>query len=51
MLPEDTKAILEKQHYIIVGEHSAVQICGWTKKSLRDEDFCYKEKFYGIQSH
>lgn len=53
MLPKNVKEILKKQHYEIVGrnEHSAVQICRWTKKSLRDEGFCYKEKFYGIKSH
>ena len=43
--------LLEKQHYSLVGGHSAVQICRWTKKSLRDEGVCYKEKFYGIKSH
>jgi len=53
MLPQNVKEILKKQHYEIVGknEHSAVQICRWTKKSLRDEWACYKEKFYGINSH
>lgn len=53
MLPQNIKNLLKKQHYEIVGknEHSAVQICRWTKKSLRDEGVCYKEKFYGIKSH
>jgi tRNA wybutosine-synthesizing protein 1 len=53
MLQKNVKESLEKQHYKIVGknEHSAVQICRWTKKSLRDEGVCYKEKFYGIKSH
>jgi len=53
MLPNKIKEILKKQHYEIVGknEHSAVQICRWTKKSLRNEGVCYKEKFYGIKSH
>ena len=51
MIPEEIGKILRKQHYEIVGEHSAVQICRWTKKSIRDEGFCYKEKFYGIESH
>jgi tRNA wybutosine-synthesizing protein 1 len=53
MLPPNIKEILKKQHYEIAGknEHSAVQICRWTKKSLRDEGVCYKEKFYGIKSH
>jgi tRNA wybutosine-synthesizing protein 1 len=53
MLSKDVKKALKKQHYGIVGknEHSAVQICRWTKNSLRDEGVCYKELFYGIKSH
>lgn len=45
------KALLEKQQYRFVGNHSAVKICTWTKKSLRDEDVCYKQSFYGIRCH
>ncbi|MFA5071506.1 MAG: 4-demethylwyosine synthase TYW1 [Candidatus Pacearchaeota archaeon] len=51
MIPENVKKVLKKQHYAIVGKHSAVQVCRWTKKSLLDEGVCYKEKFYGIKSH
>jgi tRNA wybutosine-synthesizing protein 1 len=51
MIPENVKKVLKKQHYSIVGKHSGVQICRWTKKSLLDEGVCYKEKFYGIKSH
>ena len=51
MIPKKVEKVLKKQHYAIVGEHSAVQICRWTKKSLREEGICYKEKFYGIKSH
>ena len=51
MIPEEVRRIIKKQHYRIVGKHSAVQICRWTKKSLINEGFCYKEKFYGIKSH
>jgi tRNA wybutosine-synthesizing protein 1 len=51
MIPENVRKVLERQHYKIVGKHSAVQICRWTKKSLRDEGVCYKEQFYGIKSH
>ena len=51
MLPENTRLLLEKQKYRIVGNHSAVKLCTWTKKSLRGEGVCYKEKFYGIKSH
>jgi tRNA wybutosine-synthesizing protein 1 len=46
-----TIRVLEKQHYSIVGKHSAIQICRWTKKSLLDSGACYKEQFYGIKSH
>lgn len=48
---EKFKQLLKKQHYALVGNHSAVQICRWTKKSLLDRGFCYKQKFYGIESH
>lgn len=50
-LSPELKKLLEKQHYAFIGNHSAIKICEWTKKSLRDEDFCYKQKFYGIKSH
>lgn len=50
-IPENIKKILRKQHYELVGKHSGVQICRWTKKSLLDKGVCYKEKFYGIKSH
>jgi len=42
---------LEHQHYKVVGNHSAVKLCFWLRKSMRDSGVCYKQKFYGIQSH
>lgn len=51
MLSKKLISTLKKQHYGLVGKHSGVQICRWTKNSLRDEGVCYKEKFYGIKSH
>jgi len=48
---DEVKEILKKQKYGLVGDHSAVQICGWTKNSLRGKGVCWKEKFYGIKSH
>jgi tRNA wybutosine-synthesizing protein 1 len=45
------KKLLEKQQYRFIGEHSAVKICGWTKKAITGEGMCYKGKFYGINSH
>src|SRR3989344_5378788 len=43
--------ILEKQGYRLVGNHSAVKICGWTKNMLNGKGGCYKYTFYGIRSH
>ncbi len=44
---------LEKMGYRFVGKykHAATKICHWTKKSILDEGVCYKQKFYGIESH
>jgi tRNA wybutosine-synthesizing protein 1 len=45
MLTKNVIELLKKQHYRIVGKHSAVQICRWTKSAIRGEEVCYKEKF------
>ncbi len=45
------KELLEKQGHRIVGEHSAVKVCHWTKERLVRGRECYKAKFYGIESH
>lgn len=50
-MDDEHKKILEKQHNYITGNHSAVKVCTWTKKSLKNQGVCYKEKFYGIRSH
>ena len=42
---------LRKQGYRLVGNHSAVKICEWTRNSLRGKGACYKFAFYGIRSH
>jgi len=49
---EDQKK-LEYSGYRFLGDsgHAAAKICHWTKKSILNEGFCYKEKFYGIESH
>jgi len=31
--------------------HTAAQTCGWTANALRGEGKCYKNVFYGIESH
>lgn len=56
-LSSQIKERLVNGGYRLVGEneHSAVKVCRWTKKSLRNEGICYKQKFYedihGIKSH
>lgn len=44
------KKDLEKQGYRFVGSHSAVKVCDWCRKAIRDEGICYKSDFYGIKS-
>lgn len=46
-----THAALTKQGYAIIGSHSGVKICRWTKSALRGRGSCYKYSFYGIKSH
>jgi len=50
-VPLQAKKDLEKAGYRIVGSHSGVEICHWTKESLRSGRVCYKQKWYGIESH
>ncbi|HEC76174.1 MAG TPA: 4-demethylwyosine synthase TYW1 [Thermoplasmatales archaeon] len=50
-LLEETKKILQNQGYGIVGKHSAVKLCHWLRKSLLEGKQCYKNTFYGIESH
>ncbi|KAK8128222.1 S-adenosyl-L-methionine-dependent tRNA 4-demethylwyosine synthase [Apiospora sp. TS-2023a] len=53
MVPKNspTYASLTKQGYQIVGSHSGVKICRWTKSAMRGRGSCYKYSFYGIASH
>ena len=52
-LSNEKQKKLEYSGYRFVGnhKHSAVKICHWTRQSLLDKGVCYKEKFYGIESH
>ncbi|MEW5759891.1 MAG: 4-demethylwyosine synthase TYW1 [Candidatus Thermoplasmatota archaeon] len=43
--------LLRKQKYKIVGEHSGVKLCHWMRQKLFYGRACYKEKFYGINTH
>jgi tRNA wybutosine-synthesizing protein 1 len=50
-MDEERREVLERQGYRIVGEHSGVKLCHWTKASLTKGVGCYKQTFYGIESH
>jgi len=47
----ELQRILERQHYAVVGKHSGVKLCHWTRQSLLFKRECYKQMFYGIESH
>lgn len=51
MIPKEIKQLYYKQQYRIVGKSSAVKICHWTKQSLIANRVCYKQLWYGIESH
>src|SRR3989344_6319963 len=51
MVNQKLVSILEKKGYRFVGRHSAIKICEWCRESVRGNNVCYKEKFYGISSH
>ncbi|MEM1942951.1 MAG: 4-demethylwyosine synthase TYW1 [Candidatus Caldarchaeum sp.] len=40
----------EQAGYRVVGRHSAVKVCHWTKSALKGGKLCYKS-WYGIDSH
>jgi tRNA wybutosine-synthesizing protein 1 len=49
-ISDKLKKDLQNKHYGVYN-HSAVQICEWTKKSLRNEGECYKNQFYGVETY
>ena len=51
MLTTDLRKELSKQGYKLIGSHSGVKLCRWTKAMLRGRGGCYKYTFYGIESH
>ena len=50
-MPSQLKSKLENQGYHILGQRGAYKACQWQKKSLLYGDVCYKQRFYGIESH
>ncbi|XP_023215688.1 S-adenosyl-L-methionine-dependent tRNA 4-demethylwyosine synthase-like isoform X2 [Centruroides sculpturatus] len=51
MITPTLRKALTKQGYKLIGSHSGVKLCRWTKSMLRGRGGCYKHTFYGIESH
>ena len=51
MLTPSLRKSLTKQGYKLIGSHSGVKLCRWTKAMLRGRGGCYKHTFYGIESY
>jgi len=52
-IPQELRQVYGRQGYGLVGGHSAVKTCHWTRRSLNTDgaEHCYKERFYGIPCH
>ncbi|XP_049645465.1 S-adenosyl-L-methionine-dependent tRNA 4-demethylwyosine synthase TYW1-like [Suncus etruscus] len=51
MITPALREALTRQGYQLIGSHSGVKLCRWTKSMLRGRGGCYKHTFYGIESH
>ncbi|MEJ2126984.1 MAG: 4-demethylwyosine synthase TYW1 [Candidatus Bathyarchaeota archaeon] len=51
LVPNKIMEMLHRQKYHVVGNHSAVKRCRWLYNSIVQGRTCYKQKFYGINSH
>jgi len=50
-MPTELREKLKRQGYHLLGQRGAYKACQWQRKSLLHGDVCYKERFYGIESH
>ncbi|TXT56696.1 MAG: S-adenosyl-L-methionine-dependent tRNA 4-demethylwyosine synthase [Candidatus Thorarchaeota archaeon] len=50
-MPEQLQQKLQSQGYHLLGDRGAFKACQWQRRSLLDGETCYKQRFYGIQSH
>jgi tRNA wybutosine-synthesizing protein 1 len=50
-MPSELSKKLEKQGYHLLGKRGAYKACQWQKKALLGGNACYKQRFYGIESH
>ncbi len=50
-MPPKLETRLRQQGYHLLGVRGAFKACQWQRKSLVTGDVCYKQRFYGIESH
>ena len=50
-MDNEYKQLLTKQQYRLHNDHAAVKLCHWMRQSLIYGRNCYKQDFYGIESH
>lgn len=50
MISQAERTKFEAQGYRFVGKHSAIKICLWCKRSMKEKGSCYKHQFYDIRS-
>ncbi|TFG08835.1 4-demethylwyosine synthase TYW1 [Candidatus Thorarchaeota archaeon] len=50
-MPPELREKLQSQGYHLLGERGAFKACQWQRKSLISGKTCYKQRFYGIESH
>ena len=50
-MDESYRELLIKQQYRLYNDHAAVKLCHWLKESMIHERHCYKQDFYGVESH
>lgn len=50
-MDQNYRDILMKQQYRLYKDHAAVKLCHWMKESMLHDRYCYKQEFYGVESH
>eukprot|EP00397_Hematodinium_sp_SG-2012_P039463 GEMP01043090.1.p1 GENE.GEMP01043090.1~~GEMP01043090.1.p1 ORF type:complete len:401 (+),score=70.01 GEMP01043090.1:86-1288(+) len=51
MVTEKQAMSLQTDGHQLIGKHSSVKMCRWTKNAMKKQGMCYKHTFYGINSH
>jgi tRNA wybutosine-synthesizing protein 1 len=50
-MDDEYRKLLMRQQYRLYQDHAAVKLCHWMKESMLRGRHCYKQDFYGVESH